>query len=100
MSDGVASFASVVPFSRSCSGRGSLPEIERTALLDAVGAAGCVMIAPRAFAARHAAAALHLMGFVSLEEVQPDGAARRLKASEAMSATPLLPWRVARIGGR
>lgn len=69
---------------------------ETTALLDAVSAAGSLDIAPRAFAARDAAAALQLMGFVELHEIAPDGATRRLKASEARSATPLLAWRVTR----
>jgi hypothetical protein len=91
MVDGVASIASVVPFEKKSPSR----EAERAALLDAVSAAGRLDIVPRAFAARHAAAALHLMGFVSLEELQPDGSARRLRPSDAMNATPLLTWRVA-----
>lgn len=96
MSDCVASFASVVPFPR----RAATRQAETAALLDAVGSAGSLEIVPRAFAARDAAAALHLMGFVHLEEIQPDGASRRLSAHEARSATPFLTWRVTRAAGR
>jgi hypothetical protein len=95
MSQGVASSACVVPFARKAPSR----EAERAALLDAVSSAGSLEIVPRAFAARHAAAALHLMGFVSLDELQPDGSARRLKPSDAMKATPLLTWRIAMTRG-
>jgi hypothetical protein len=90
MSDVVASFGSVVPFHRISPSR----KAETAALLDQVGSAGTLEIAPRAFAARHAAAALHLMGFVDLEEVQPDGGARRLRPSEAREASPFLTWRI------
>lgn len=69
---------------------------ETTALLDAVCSAGSLEIAPRAFAARDAAAALHLMGFVNVDEVAADGATRRLKPSEAWSAAPFFTWRVSR----
>ena len=96
MSDVVASFASVVPFSRPSSTR----QAETAALLDAIGSAGSLEIVPRAFAARDAAAALHLMGFVHLEEMQPDGARRRLSAHEARYAPPLLTWRISRASGR
>jgi hypothetical protein len=96
MSDVVASFASVVPFPR----RSSTRQAETAALLDAVGSAGSLDIVPRAFAARDAAAALHLMGFVHLEEMQPDGGRRRLSAHEARTAAPLLTWRISRASGR
>ncbi len=96
MSDVVASFASVVPFPR----RNSTRQAETAALLDAVGSAGSLDIVPRAFAARDAAAALHLMGFVHLDEMHPDGARRRLSAHEARQAAPFLTWRVSRAAGR
>ncbi len=69
---------------------------ETTALLDAVCSAGSLEIAPRAFAARDAAAALHLMGFVRLDEVGPDGSLRPLRASEAQRPTGFRAWRVSR----
>ncbi len=96
MSDVVASFASVVPFPR----RSSTRQADTAALLDAVGSAGSLEIAPRAFAARDAAAALHLMGFVHLDEILPDGGARPLSASEARAAAPFLAWRIRRAAGR
>jgi hypothetical protein len=97
MSDVVASFASVVPFPRRSTFN---RQAETAALLDAVGSAGSLEIVPRAFAARDAAAALHLMGFVHLEEMQPDGSVRRLSAHDARSAAPFLNWRVTRAMGR
>ncbi len=96
MSDVVASFASVVPFPR----RAVTRQAETAALLDAVGNAGSLDIVPRAFAARDAAAALHLMGFVHLDELQTDGGARRLSAHEARCAAPFLTWRISRAHGR
>ncbi len=80
----------VVPFAR----RAATKRAETTALLDAVSAAGAIDIAPRAFAARDAAAALHLMGMVDLHEIAPDGRTRRLSPSQARSAAPLLAWRI------
>jgi hypothetical protein len=96
MSDVVPSFASVVPFPR----RAATRQAETAALLDAVGSAGSLEIVPRAFAARDAAAALHLMGFVNLDEIQPDGGTRRLSADDARTAPPFLTWRVSRATGR
>lgn len=87
----------VVAFVASSSRYGAITRrAETTALLDAICSAGSIEIAPRAFAARHAAAALHLMGFVDVEEVAPDGASRRLKPSEVFKAAPFFTWRVSR----
>jgi hypothetical protein len=88
--------ASVVAFQR----RDLSRKAERAALLDAVGSAGTLDIAPRAFAARDAAAALHLMGFVDLEEVLPCGEARALSPHQARLAAPYLAWRIRRAAGR
>ncbi len=96
MSHGVASGGCVVPFPRRTVSR----EADRAALLDSVMSAGFLEIDPRAFALRHAAAALHLMGFVTLEEIADGGERRRLSASEAMRATPFLTWRIAMAPGR
>ncbi|MCO4055621.1 MAG: hypothetical protein HEQ16_16550 [Bosea sp.] len=96
MSEAVAFVASVVPFPR----RAATRQAETAALLDVVGAAGSIEIVPRAFAARDAAAALHLMGFVHLDEIQPDGRPRRLSAHEASSAASFLNWRITRAAGR
>ena len=96
MFEAVASFASVVPFPR----RAATRQAETAALLDAVGLAGSLEIVPRAFAARDAAAALHLMGFVHLDEIQPDGSCRALSASEARCSAPFLTWRIRRVSGR
>jgi hypothetical protein len=96
MFEAVASLASVVPFPR----RAATRQAETAALLDAVGSAGSLEIVPRAFAARDAAAALHLMGFVHLDEIQPDGSHRTLSASEARCAAPFLTWRIRRAPGR
>jgi hypothetical protein len=90
MSNAVASFGSVVPFPRRCINR----QAETAALLDAVASSGSLEIVARAFAARDAAAALHLMGFICIDEMQPDGSERRLSASDARFAAPFLTWRV------
>lgn len=92
MSDVVAFVASIAPSRR----RTMTRRAETTALLDAVCAAGSLEIAPRAFAARDAAAALHLMGFVRVEEIAGDGSLRRLRASETRGLTACRPWRVSR----
>jgi hypothetical protein len=96
MSDVVASFASVVPFTRRSMNR----RAEVQALLDTVSSAGAIEIAPRAFAARDAAQALHLMGFVEIAEMRPDGTCRMLRPSEMAAAAPFLAWRVSRARGR
>ena len=96
MSDCVASLASVVPFTRRSSSR----QADSAALLDQIRFAGSLEISPRAFAARDAAASLHLMGFVHLEEIRPSGEARRLSAHEARCAAPFHAWRVTRAAGR
>jgi hypothetical protein len=95
MSNAVASFGSVVPFARRHTNR----QAETAALLDQVSSGGCLEIVPRAFAARDAAAALHLMGFVAIDEIQPDGTQRRLKASDAQGSPPFLTWKVSRLRG-
>ena len=71
------------------------PQAARAALLDSVVAAGSIEASPRDYALRDAAAALHLMGFVHIEELTPCGTGRRLTAHEARLASPLLTWRVA-----
>jgi hypothetical protein len=96
MSDVVASFASVVPFKR----RDINKRAEVQALLDTVSSAGVIEIAPRAFAARDAAQALHLMGFVNIAEIRPDGIGRPLRASDMPKAAPFLTWQVSRAPGR
>lgn len=96
MSDCVASIASVIPFPR----RSTTRQADSAALLDQIRFAGSLEISPRAFAARDAAACLHLMGFVHLEEIGPGGEARPLSAHEARSAAPFHPWRVTRAAGR
>lgn len=83
--------------SHASSRRGTMTRrAETTALLDAVCSAGALEIAPRAFAARDAAAALQLMGFVTVEEIGRDGARRRLRPSETHCAASFHPWRVSR----
>jgi hypothetical protein len=96
MSDVVASFASVVPFQR----RDVNKRAEVQALLDTVSSAGAIEIAPRAFAARDAAQALHLMGFVEIAELRSEGPGRPLRASDMPNAAPFLAWRVSRAPGR
>jgi hypothetical protein len=42
------------------------------------------------------AARLLLFGFVVIDEIEPDGVARRLRSSEAVQASLARPWRVSK----
>jgi hypothetical protein len=92
----VAFEGSVVPFPRRATSR----QAETAALLEAVASGGSLEIVPRAFAARNAAAALHLMGFIAIDEVLPEGGTRRLSPAQARTASPFLTWMVSHIRGR
>jgi hypothetical protein len=43
---------------------------------------------------------LTIFGFVVIDEIQADGTARRLRASEAVHASTIHPWRVSKPSGR
>lgn len=69
---------------------------DQKSLMEAVYSAGSLPVAPQDRATKITAAGLQLFGFVVIEEVQPDGSLRRLKASETVQASLSRPWRVSK----
>jgi hypothetical protein len=68
--------------------------------MDAVYAAGSLPIAADDRATKMTATRLTIFGFVVIDEVQPDGTARRLRPSEAIHASTFRPWRVSKPSSR
>ncbi|WP_210493359.1 hypothetical protein [Microvirga antarctica] len=68
--------------------------------MDAVYGAGSLAIAAHDRVTKDIATRLTIFGFVVLDEVQADGTARRLRPSEAIHASTLLPWRVSKPASR
>src|ERR687898_3436535 len=69
------------------------PQRDQKGLLDAVYACGSLAVPAEDRATKQLAARLQIYGFVTLDEVQPDGSARRLRPSEAVEASSARPWR-------
>jgi hypothetical protein len=66
-------------------------------LMEAVYASGSLAVAPDDLATKMSAALLATLGFFVIEEIQPDGVARRLQRGEARRALAAQrPWRVSR----
>ena len=72
------------------------PQRDQKGLLDAVYACGSLAVPAEDRATKQLAARLQIYGFVTLDEVQPDGSARRLRPSEAVEASSARPWRVSK----
>jgi hypothetical protein len=72
------------------------PQRDQKSLLDAVYACGSLAVPAEDRATKQMAARLQIYGFVTLDEVQPDGSARRLRPSEAVEASSARPWRVSK----
>lgn len=68
--------------------------------MDAVYAAGSLPIAAGDRSTKTLATRLTIFGFVVLDEVQADGTARRLRASEAAHLSTAHPWRISRPSSR
>ncbi len=68
--------------------------------LDAVYAAGSLPVAADDRSTKVIATRLTIFGFVTIDEVQGDGTVRRLRPSEAVSASAARPWRVSKPGRR
>jgi hypothetical protein len=62
--------------------------------MDAVYATGTLAVAAGDRETKLIAARLQVYGFLSIEEIEADGALRRLRPSEAIRARPERPWRV------
>lgn len=92
--------ATLIPFPL----RGSAPSLEnhrarvrhqQQRLMDAVHAAGALVIAADDVGAKSLAARLHVLGFVSIDEIgEGTHAPRRLRASETIEAAAGHPWRL------
>lgn len=67
---------------------------EQRALMDAVYATGTLTVAAGDRETKLVASRLQVYGFLTVEEVQRDGVARRLRPSEAIRARSERPWRL------
>jgi hypothetical protein len=76
------------------------PRRDQKSLMDAVYAAGSLPIPADDRATKDMATRLHIFGFVVIDEVMPDGTARRLRPSESFQSSTLYPWRVSKPSGR
>ena len=65
-------------------------------LMEAVYSAGSLPVVADDREAKAMAARLQLFGFVVIDEIAPDGTARRLRSSEAVDASLARPWRVSK----
>lgn len=65
-------------------------------LMEAIYSAGSLPLAADDREAKAMAARLLLFGFVVIDEITPDGTARRLRSSEAVQAYSVHPWRVSK----
>jgi hypothetical protein len=70
--------------------------LDQRGFMDAVYAAGSLPVAADDRSTKVMATRLTVFGFVVIDEVQADGSARRLRASEAFEATGTRPWRVSK----
>ena len=69
---------------------------DQKSLMDAVYCAGSLPLQAGDRPAKVMASRLQVYGFVAIEEIQPDGTARRLRPSESIHASPNRPWRVSK----
>ncbi|HEY8383322.1 MAG TPA: hypothetical protein VIL09_14330 [Microvirga sp.] len=76
------------------------PRYDQRSLLEAVYAAGSLPIAAEDRTTKAMATRLTICGFVVVDEVQADGTARRLRASEAIYGSTERPWRVSKPSSR
>jgi len=72
------------------------PGLDQHGFMDAVYAAGSLPVAADDRSTKVMATRLTIFGFVVIDEVQADGSARRLRASEAFQASGTRPWRVSK----
>jgi hypothetical protein len=70
--------------------------LDQRGFMDAVYAAGSLPVAADDRTTKVMATRLTIFGFVVIDEVQADGSARRLRASEAFLASDARPWRVSK----
>jgi hypothetical protein len=71
---------------------------DQRSLMDAVYNAGSLLLEAGDRQAKSLATRLAIFGFVSIDELRPDGSPRRLRASEAFAGSCAYPWRVSKPG--
>ena len=86
--------SNVVPFRRTKPFASSKPD--QKALMDAVYSAGSLPVPATDEDTKVVASRLQVFGFVVIDEVCPDGTARRLRPSEAILAETNRPWRISK----
>ncbi|AWN42676.1 hypothetical protein [Methylobacterium durans] len=69
---------------------------DQRALMDAVYATSSLAVAAGDRETKLTASRLQVYGFLTIEEVDEDGIARRLRPSEAIRARPERPWRLSK----
>ncbi len=69
---------------------------DQKSLMEAVYCAGSLPLQADDRPAKVMASRLQVYGFVAIEEIQPDGTARRLRPSESIHASLNRPWRVSK----
>ena len=84
----------IVPFQGAR--RAGSPRRDQKGLMEAVYTAGSLPIQPEDRDSKVMAARLQVFGFVTVDEIQPDGTTRRLRPSEAIEASTRRPWRVSK----
>jgi hypothetical protein len=73
---------------------------DQKSLMDAVYAAGSLPISADDRATKAMATRLTIFGFAVIDEIHPDGTARRLRPSEAFHTSTAHPWRVSKPSSR
>lgn len=79
--------------------RSASPRGDQKSFMDAVYTSGAMPVSADDRATKAIAMRLQIFGFVTIEEVQLDGSARRLRPSEAVQASTARPWRVSKASG-
>ena len=69
---------------------------EQRGLLDMVYTSGAMVVAADDRETKALASRLQVFGFLNVAEIEPDGCARKLRASEVASLSTDRPWRLSR----
>ena len=69
---------------------------DQKGLMDTVYTSGSFCVAAGDRETKAMAARLQVFGFLTIDELAPDGSARRLKASETIHASAERPWRLSK----
>jgi hypothetical protein len=72
------------------------PHQDQSCLMEAVYAAGSLPVLAHDSLTKRLAARLHLFGFVLIEEMNQDGSARFMPASETIFGCLKYPWRISK----